>query len=139
VFGDNKPNCIILDEIDGIDGRNSIDALIGIIKAPLRSSVKKTKNSKNTTQMALIRPLICICNDHYAPALRELRKLAQVFVFQPPSEIRLVQRLKTVCSLEGLFVTGTLTLNHCIPLTIIPQSPYPLQLNLYPIPSSLLY
>jgi hypothetical protein len=30
VFGDNKPNCIILDEIDGIDGRTSIDALIGI-------------------------------------------------------------------------------------------------------------
>jgi hypothetical protein len=127
VFGDNKPNCIILDEIDGIDGRTSIDALIGIysymyvhidkcyvyvymyiyiyifmihvyerkylwhlnslihyiyqyisthaaiIKAPLKSSTKKTKNSKSATQMALIRPLICICNDHYAPALRELR------------------------------------------------------------------
>jgi len=30
--GQSRPNCIILDEIDGVDGRATIDALLAIIK-----------------------------------------------------------------------------------------------------------
>ena len=30
--GPSRPNCIILDEIDGVDGRATIDALLAIIK-----------------------------------------------------------------------------------------------------------
>jgi hypothetical protein len=33
-------------------------------------------------------------------------QISQVFVFQPPSETRLVHRLKTISALEGLYVTG---------------------------------
>lgn len=33
-------------------------------------------------------------------------QLAQVFIFHPPSEVRLVNRLKTIAALEGLYVTG---------------------------------
>ena len=32
----------------------------------------------------LMRPIICICNDLYAPALRPLRDLARVFHFKKP-------------------------------------------------------
>jgi chromosome transmission fidelity protein 18 len=32
----------------------------------------------------LLRPIICICNDLYAPALRPLRDVARVFVFRKP-------------------------------------------------------
>jgi hypothetical protein len=35
LFGDAKPNCIILDEIDGAEGKAAIDALLAIINAPL--------------------------------------------------------------------------------------------------------
>ena len=101
-----KPNCIILDEIDGIDSRTTIDAIINIVKTPLyikdKSKGKKGKTNKATV---LTRPMICICNDQFAPTLRELKKMALVYVFQPPTEIRLVQRLKAICSAEGLQVT----------------------------------
>lgn len=77
----SKPNLIILDEIDGIDGsRNSLDVLTNIIKQPLKSVKKDGKKASGST-FPLTRPLICICNDQYAPALRELIKLADVFVF----------------------------------------------------------
>lgn len=93
VFGDGRPNCVILDEIDGIDGRSSIDALVKIIKAPLRKNSKKgTKGDGKAIgggfgELALTRPLICICNDQYSPALRELRKMSQIFVFTCPPEV----------------------------------------------------
>jgi chromosome transmission fidelity protein 18 len=101
-----KPNCIILDEIDGIDSRTTIDAIINIVKAPLYVKDKtKGKKCKTNKATVLTRPMICICNDQFAPTLRELKKMALVYVFQPPSEIRLVQRLKAICSAEGLQVT----------------------------------
>jgi chromosome transmission fidelity protein 18 len=78
-----RPNCVILDEIDGIDGsRNALDVLTAIVKAPLKAGTTTSggKATKSAT-FPLTRPLICICNDQYAPALRDLIKLADVFVF----------------------------------------------------------
>jgi chromosome transmission fidelity protein 18 len=75
LYGEQRPNCIILDEIDGIDGRASIETLVNIVKAPLKSgSAGKGKKSASHA-LALTRPLICVCNDQFAPALRELRKV----------------------------------------------------------------
>ena len=82
---DKRPNCIIMDEIDGIDGRAPIDALVNIIKTPLSVDKKGKRSNSDTTggkgSLALTRPLICICNDLFSPQLRELRKLAQVIIF----------------------------------------------------------
>lgn len=50
----------------------------------------------------LTRPVICICNDMYAPALRELRALAQVVQLKKPAVEKLVDRLATICRAEGL-------------------------------------
>lgn len=100
VYGERLPNCIILDEIDGIDGKNSIDMLVKMIRAPLRMKGQKGKTQSSATPIT--RPLICICNDQYAPSLRELRKYARVFVFHPPSEQRLVARLKAICATEKI-------------------------------------
>ncbi len=36
----------------------------------------------------LLRPIICICNDLYAPALRPLRDVAKVFHFKKPQARR---------------------------------------------------
>ena len=99
-----QPNCIIMDEIDGIEGRSGVDALLAIVNCPLKNKRKK----KNTNgAIPLTRPLICICNDQYAPSLKELRKIAQVFVFTPPVEMKLVQRLRGVCAIEGLHVASS--------------------------------
>lgn len=114
LFGQGCPNCIILDEVDGVEGKATIDALISIINAPLPAKVskqngekgkggtgdKKKKGGKITH--ALTRPLILICNNQYAPHLRELRQVAQIFPFKKTSPQRMVQRLKTICTAERL-------------------------------------
>jgi chromosome transmission fidelity protein 18 len=94
---DQKPNCVILDEVDGIDGsRSALDGLVSIIKAPLRAGSaaaaagkggKGAAAASSSHVFALTRPLICICNDQYAPALREIVKLADVFVFTGKSKV----------------------------------------------------
>ena len=59
----------------------------------------------------LMRPIICICNDVYAPALRQLRREARVFVMEEPRRSRLVSRLAEVCAAEGV-QADTLVLNQ---------------------------
>ena len=88
VFGDKRPNCIILDEIDGAvgasEGSNTMGALIAFA-------------TKNAT-----RPIICVCNDLYASCLRQLRRVAFVVNMKAVDPHRLVQRLGEVCAKEGI-------------------------------------
>ena len=50
----------------------------------------------------LLRPIIAICNDAFAPALRPLRSVALVVHVRPPATTRLVSRLKAVCASENV-------------------------------------
>ena len=50
----------------------------------------------------LMRPIIAICNDPYAPALRPLREMAKVFKVAPPASARLNGRLREVCAKRGM-------------------------------------
>ena len=52
----------------------------------------------------LRRPLIAVCNDLYAPALRPLKAVAKVLQFRPPAADRLVTRLRMICGQEGVDV-----------------------------------
>ena len=120
IGSDKRPNCIIFDEIDGIYGKQSLDSLLDVIKAPLASVEQQQagkKKARKNGAFPLTRPLICICNDQYAPALRDLRKLSDIFVFTAPQEQRLVQRLKYVCISEGLPVSNTCLLSDLINAT----------------------
>jgi len=54
------------------------------------------------TTPRLNRPLICICNDAYSPALRNLREYVQVVEFTKSSPEKLLTRLKSVAQREGL-------------------------------------
>ena len=109
LFGDARPNCIILDEIDGAEGKAAIEALLAIITAPL-PQLSSTKNSTgsssgrrgSSSQHALTRPLIVICNNQYAPHLRALRQVATVFAFRRTTPQRLAQRLKVICAAERI-------------------------------------
>lgn len=162
VMGEKRPNCLVIDEIDGAaggaEGRSAIAALVKIITAApgggkkaggkgqgaggggggngetaardagsdsedeeeggnnngptsrggrgfIRGTPPRNITGGGTAKQKLrplMRPIICICNDLYAPSLRPLREVAKVFTFRRPSAERLAHRLQMVCAAEGL-------------------------------------
>jgi len=93
-----KPNCLIIDEIDGSPAP-TINYLVAAItgKATAAGS-KKAKKAASILQ----RPVICICNDLYVPALRPLKQHALIVPFPPTLSSRLVQRLQEIAGIERM-------------------------------------
>ncbi|XP_074648288.1 chromosome transmission fidelity protein 18 homolog [Tubulanus polymorphus] len=93
--GDARPNCLIIDEIDG-SPQPAINHLLSVVRAvgskAENNAVTMTKTKKKKTQI-LKRPIICICNDQYTPALRELRQVSLILQFPPTLATRLAGRL----------------------------------------------
>lgn len=85
---DNRPNCIILDEIDGAP-QSSIEYLIRFVSGQVNQKSRKGKAGK---KMIVKRPIICICNDIYSASLRQLRQIAFVVAFTPIESTRLAER-----------------------------------------------
>jgi len=129
VFSVKKPNCLILDEIDGLTGgeKGAIKELLKVINAKDKKrkqsqteeegkgkgSLESKGRKKGASSAAdlnaslapsgkLRRPIICICNDPYVPALRDLRSIARVFRFEKADVSRLTSRLLEICNKEGL-------------------------------------
>ena len=103
--GGGKPNCIILDEIDGADAKSTISALVDIIRADIPSTTSKGKKGKGSGTY-LRRPIILICNHKYAPALRPILPYARQFDVQPPNSERLTSRLRAVLAAERMSVVA---------------------------------
>ncbi|XP_030636662.1 chromosome transmission fidelity protein 18 homolog [Chanos chanos] len=113
VLGANeRPNCLIIDEIDGAP-----TAAINILLATINrkdsreeaESGANTLKKKKKKESVLLRPIICICNDLYVPALRPLRQQAFLLAFPPTQPSRLSQRLAEISRLQGMKAdTGTL-------------------------------
>jgi chromosome transmission fidelity protein 18 len=103
-----RPNCLILDEIDGADAKGAVQALVDIIKAEMPTKGSKQKSSTPCMR----RPIICICNHKYAPALRPLLPYAVHFNVEPPSSARLVARLKSILNKEHLSMMAGGSLLH---------------------------
>ncbi|GAA5930725.1 hypothetical protein JCM1841_004748 [Sporobolomyces salmonicolor] len=105
-LGDGKarPTCVVVDEVDGAGGGGESSFVKTLVKLVMEgSSTKKPKkNGKSKKDRPLLRPIICICNDLYAPVLRPLRPLAKIIRFSPPTNTMLVKRLKTICEAENL-------------------------------------
>lgn len=59
-----------------------------------------TKSRRKRPPAVLRRPVICVCNDVFAPALRPLRDVAQELRLRRVVPERLVRRLKAVCAQE---------------------------------------
>lgn len=115
LIGDKRPNCIIVDEIDGAlggEGRGGIDALLKIVTAgetertATEGTIKDKRARRQDRVGKLQRPVICICNDLYAPALRPLREIAAIVRFKKPNPARLTSRLRRVCDVEKVRVEG---------------------------------
>jgi len=93
---EKRPNCLIIDEIDGAPSA-AITQLLKIIKAEGGGKGKKGLPS-------LKRPIICICNDIQAPALRPLREIALQIPFEPIEMMSLVTRLEYICNRKQIAV-----------------------------------
>lgn len=98
---EKRPNCIILDEIDGAP-QQSIDFLLRFINDNASKKPSGSKKDDKKPASILKRPIICICNDLYAPALRQLRQVAFVVNFPPMETAKLGERLLEIASKEGL-------------------------------------
>uniref|UniRef100_A0A023F1H3 Putative dna replication checkpoint protein n=1 Tax=Triatoma infestans TaxID=30076 RepID=A0A023F1H3_TRIIF len=92
-----RPNCIILDEIDGAPAP-SVDFLVKFVSD--KNENKGRKDSKKANKGLLKRPIICICNDVYVPALRPLRQIAYTLNVPPTSSARLGERLMEITRKE---------------------------------------
>lgn len=88
---ENRPNCIVLDEIDGAPVP-TIDFLLKFISGTANAKAGKKGKSDKPDKFMLKRPIICICNDMYVPALRQLRQVAFVVNFPPTEVARLAER-----------------------------------------------
>ncbi|KAL8026519.1 hypothetical protein ABFS82_14G033000 [Erythranthe guttata] len=114
VIADSKPKCLVIDEIDGSlgDGKGAVEIILRLVSAERKSNTGKEnasqeahsgqKSSGKKQKKHLLRPVICICNDLYAPALRPLRQVAKVHIFIQPTVCRVVNRLKYICNKEGV-------------------------------------
>jgi len=96
VTEDQRPNCLIIDEIDGAPAV-TINYLVAAINGTLKEK-KKGSGSKGH----ILRPIICICNELYTPSLRPLKQLALVVPFPPTLPARLAGRLKEITATEKL-------------------------------------
>ncbi|KAH7046343.1 hypothetical protein BKA57DRAFT_466280 [Linnemannia elongata] len=110
ILGSDKPNMLIIDEIDGVSSsggeQSFIKLLVDIATVEVMSKEENSKSgggnrkNKKFTKKPLMRPIICICNDQYAPVLRPLRTIAQIYQFRKPSVRTVVNRLQQICEIE---------------------------------------
>ncbi|GAA5794914.1 hypothetical protein HPULCUR_000262 [Helicostylum pulchrum] len=96
-----KPNLIIIDEIDGASASGGSDSFIKQLVELVSIEADEKKKGKSK-EKPLMRPIICICNDAYSPILRPLRMVAQCVVFNKVPSMSIAKRLQTICELEGL-------------------------------------
>ena len=113
----------------GAEGKGAIAALLAIVNArragPASLATRKREaeaedddddandanegrdgNSKRARRKKgpglLLRPIVAVCNDPYAPALRPLREVAKIFRVPAPDSARLNQRLRDVCAKQKM-------------------------------------
>ncbi|KAI8840622.1 hypothetical protein BJ741DRAFT_661907 [Chytriomyces cf. hyalinus JEL632] len=104
-----KPNLVIIDEIDGASSAAGDDSFMELLVSLMNGTWRTVRLMQITASKKLasknhilLRPIICICNDQYAPVLRPLRLIAQTFTFRPPPHRILASRLTLICRNENL-------------------------------------
>ncbi|KAL8174871.1 UNVERIFIED_CONTAM: Chromosome transmission fidelity protein 18 [Gekko kuhli] len=101
---DERPNCLVIDEIDGAPTA-SINVLLNIVnrKGAETEAEGATSGRKRRREGGLLlRPIICICNDQYVPSLRQLRQQSFLLNFPSTAPSRLVQRLQEIAARQGM-------------------------------------
>lgn len=95
VLGGRKPNLVVIDEVDGAvggsEGRSAIAALLKIVNDGSSPASGRGEGGagggKPGKRSHLSRPIICVCNDPFVPALKPLREVAKMYMVNPPKVI----------------------------------------------------
>ena len=110
-----RPICVVVDEVDGVTTGSSssggeggfIKALIDLVQLDQRNGSKKndqttTRSRKNGDKFRMLRPLILVCNDVYAPSLRPLRtsSIAEIVHVRKAPIDKVISRVKAVFEKE---------------------------------------
>ncbi|QRW27758.1 sister chromatid cohesion protein [Rhizoctonia solani] len=103
-MGSNKPVLMVIDEVDGATGDSASGFINKLIQLTLdKPKAKKARGDKGgKDSRPLLRPIICICNDLYAPSLARLRPIARVIRFRKAQPVLLTNRLRDICTEESL-------------------------------------
>ena len=112
---DQRPNCLIIDEIDGAPAP-TINYLVSVLsgkQTAASGAAAATGKKKDKKKNIVLRPVICICNELYTPALRSLRQISLVVPFPPTSSTKLAERLKEIALREKLSTDLTALLALC--------------------------
>ncbi|XP_043248448.1 chromosome transmission fidelity protein 18 homolog [Colletes gigas] len=96
---DPRPNCLVLDEIDGAPVA-SIELLLKFVQGKLIAKGKKAKANKQSN--ICHRPVICICNEPYTPSLRSLRQAALILQVPEINPATLADRLMEISRKEDI-------------------------------------
>ncbi|KAF8544977.1 P-loop containing nucleoside triphosphate hydrolase protein, partial [Trichophaea hybrida] len=117
-----KPVCLVIDEIDGVtgggggsgeSGGGARGSEAGFIKALIDLIMEDRKTNENGSNLGtnkrrskkesfkLRRPIIAVCNDLYAPALKPLRQFAEIVQMRVPPVNLIVERLECIFQKEG--------------------------------------
>ncbi|XP_053813966.1 chromosome transmission fidelity protein 18 homolog [Vidua chalybeata] len=96
-----RPNCLIIDEIDGAPAA-SINVLLAIIQRKDGEGEVGVGRRRRREGGLLLRPIICICNDQFVPALRPLRQQSFLLSFPRTAPSRLAQRLSEIALRQGM-------------------------------------
>ncbi|WFD47410.1 Chromosome transmission fidelity protein 18 [Malassezia furfur] len=113
--GGGRPTLVVIDEIDGATGGSGGDALgtAGFVRALVRLVERGKGDGKRRASDApgvrrkkgappVLRPIVCVCNDLYAPALRPLRPWSKILRFHRPPTPAIARRLSQICTAEQL-------------------------------------
>ncbi|KAK5045646.1 hypothetical protein LTR84_009015 [Exophiala bonariae] len=113
-----RPVCVVVDEVDGVTTGNSssggeggfVKALIDLVQTDQRNSSKEGQSQngkggkKNRDRFRMLRPLILVCNDVYAPSLRPLRtsSIAELIHVRKAPIDKVISRIKFVFEKERI-------------------------------------
>ncbi|EHY60838.1 Chromosome transmission fidelity protein 18 [Exophiala dermatitidis] len=112
-----RPVCVVVDEVDGVTTGSSsaggeggfIKALIDLVQLDQRNSTSATHDNqklrkKKGDRFRMLRPLILVCNDVYAPSLRPLRtsSLAEIIHVRKAPIEKVIARMKTIFEKEHI-------------------------------------
>jgi chromosome transmission fidelity protein 18 len=106
-----KPQCIVVDEVDGVAGGSGRDeagfikALLDLVQLDQKNSVQNSAPARNgNKKFRMLRPLILVCNDLYHPSLRSLRQssLAEIIHMRKPPINAVISRLHSIFEREGV-------------------------------------
>ncbi|KAK9868710.1 hypothetical protein WJX84_007857 [Apatococcus fuscideae] len=113
-LGRRLPNLVIIDEVDGVaggsEGRSAVSTILNLVqsgkdkrRADGDDDAKGAAKSRPRRKVKqLYRPIIAICNDLYATALRPLRIAARSVQLKKPLAARLMARLEGICVQEHI-------------------------------------